>query len=366
MDRTIAAGAAAGRLGGGARPRRVRRRFPPRAGVRRVLAPSLAALGARRRLRLALICGLVALPLLAAGWMWLRHSSFVAVEHVRVTGADGPQARAIDGALTEAARGMSTLAPDVAKLKAAVARFPQVSEVRANPSFPHGMRITVLERTPVAALLVGGNRIAVSADGTALGTTVPSTFLPAVADDVAPASGARVRNELVRQALAVLGAAPAALLRLVSRAYFSTRGMTVAMRGGLLVYFGDDTRPHAKWLALASVLADSSSAGALYVDVRSPERAAAGFAAGGGPRETEGGAGEAQIGKGESTVGTLAAKLAEATPEGRAQAAAAESGEKHSEEESGSHAPAGAGHSGQTASGEEAESSGTESSEPGG
>ena len=42
------------------------------------------------------------------------------------------------------------------------------------------------------------------------------------------------------------------------------------MRNGLLVYFGDATRPHAKWLSLADVLADPSSAGASYVDVRLP------------------------------------------------------------------------------------------------
>jgi cell division protein FtsQ len=361
MDRTIAAGAAAGRLGGAAGGARTRRgAFRPGAGARRALSSSLAALGARRRARLVVICALILVPLLAGGWMWLRHSSFVAVQHVHVAGAHGAQASAIDGALTEAARGMSTLAPDVAKLKAAVARFPQVSDVRADPSFPHGMRITVIERAAVAALAVGGDRIAVSADGTALGTSVPSASLPAVADDVAPGSGARVRNVLVLQALTVLGAAPGALARLASRAYFSARGLTVAMRSGLLVYFGDATRPHAKWLALASVLADSSSAGALYVDVRSPERAAAGFAAGGGPREAEG-AGEAQIGKGESTVGTLAAKLAEATPEGRAKARG-EAEEKASGEEPASHAPAGEGASGQAAGGEEAEASAGEPS----
>ena len=48
------------------------------------------------------------------------------------------------------------------------------------------------------------------------------------------------------------------------------------MRDGLLVYFGDDARPHAKWLALARVLADPSSDGSRYVDVRLPERPAAG------------------------------------------------------------------------------------------
>ncbi len=54
------------------------------------------------------------------------------------------------------------------------------------------------------------------------------------------------------------------------------------MRGGLLLYFGDATRPHAKWLSAARVLADPSSAGATYVDVRAPERPAAGTTAAGG------------------------------------------------------------------------------------
>jgi hypothetical protein len=49
------------------------------------------------------------------------------------------------------------------------------------------------------------------------------------------------------------------------------------------VYFGDASRPHAKWLSLARVLADPSSAGASYVDVRLPERPAAGFPGSAGP-----------------------------------------------------------------------------------
>ena len=38
---------------------------------------------------------------------------------------------------------------------------------------------------------------------------------------------------------------------LVERAFKGPKGLTVAMRNGLLVYFGDATRPHAKWLSLA-------------------------------------------------------------------------------------------------------------------
>ncbi len=62
--------------------------------------------------------------------------------------------------------------------------------------------------------------------------------------------------------------------------YSGPKGLTVTLRGDLLAYFGDATRPHAKWLSLARVLADPSSAGAAYIDVRLPERPAAGFAPG--------------------------------------------------------------------------------------
>jgi hypothetical protein len=62
--------------------------------------------------------------------------------------------------------------------------------------------------------------------------------------------------------------------------YSGTKGLTAVLHGNLLAYFGDATRPHAKWLSLARVLADPSSAGAAYVDVRLPERPAAGFAPG--------------------------------------------------------------------------------------
>jgi hypothetical protein len=66
-------------------------------------------------------------------------------------------------------------------------------------------------------------------------------------------------------------------------AFDGPMGLTLVLRRNLLAYFGDDSRPHAKWLSLARVLADPSSAGASYIDVRLPERPAAGFAPGAMP-----------------------------------------------------------------------------------
>jgi cell division protein FtsQ len=360
MDRSFAARSPAGRRSSrrAAAPGAAEARWGALAGgARQALSGLLSAIASRRRVRIAAICLIVALPVLGGGWLWLRHSSLVTVEHVRITGVHGPQAHAIETALRDAAKGMSTLDAKPAALQAAVSRFPAVSDVRAIPSFPHSMRIEVSQLPPVAVLLVGGTRTAVGADGTVLGPSLLSSSLPAVVDDVAPGTGARIANTLVLQALAVLGTAPAALDRLAARAYFGPRGLTVAMRNGLLVYFGDATRPHAKWLSLASVLADKSSAGATYVDVRLPGRPAAGFPPGAAPSHTEEAAkGESQQGKSESTIAALAAGLAKANPEVSKKS---EGGEEAKEAERAK--------PGTTGEGEEAEAAGSEAaSEPSG
>jgi cell division protein FtsQ len=288
-------------------------------------AASLARAGAafalqRRRLRIALLCMLIAMPLLGGGWLWLRKSPFVSVRQVRITGVHGPEAQAVRAALAQAARGMSTLDVNTGALRAAVAPLLVVRAVRVVPRFPHGLRIEVSEQLPVAALTVAGVRTAVAADGVVLGSALLSGSLPSVSGPAFPAPGKRVHGASLLAALSVLGAAPTALARHVERVFTGTQGLTVAMRNGLLVYFGDASRPHAKWLSLARVLADSSSVGASYIDVRLPSRPAAGFPAGATPpgasttTSTGSGApsGEAS-GSSESAVASLAAGLSSRT-----------------------------------------------------
>jgi cell division protein FtsQ len=266
----------------------------------------------RRRVRIAMLAVLLALPLLGVGWLWFRQSSFVAVQQVQVTGVHGADAQAVQGALVAAARRMSTLDVNAASLSAAVAPLRVVLEVKAVPRFPHGLRISVVEQLPVAALDAGGVHTAVAADGVVLGPSLLSSSLPGVVGALAPAAGRRVRAPGLLAALTVLGAAPGPLARLVERAYMGPRGLTVAMRNGLLVYFGNASSARAKWLSFARVLADSSSAGASYVDVRLPGRPAAGFPAGVTPPAASSwaaGSSEPAEGDTESTVAALAAAL---------------------------------------------------------
>jgi cell division protein FtsQ len=246
----------------------------------RVLAALWALVRAHRRLRIALIVALIATPALGGGWLWLRHSSLVAVREVHIAGTHGGDAAAIDSALTAAARRMSTLDVRPGELRAAVSAYPIVARLDVHASFPHALSIRVVEQSPVAAVAVGGARSAVAANGVVLGTAHLDGSLPAVSATAPLTPGERVRNPALLAALAVLGAAPPALAAQTERAFSGSKGLTVVLHGGVSAYFGDATRPHAKWLALARVLADPSSAGAAYVDVRVPERPAAGFAAG--------------------------------------------------------------------------------------
>ncbi|MGH2855781.1 MAG: cell division protein FtsQ/DivIB, partial [Solirubrobacteraceae bacterium] len=160
----------------------------PAVGILRPLAgaASLAHSGTslvwrRRRLRNALIAVLAALPLLGGGWLWLRDSSLVAVEHVQVGGVHGVDAAGIDAALSGAARRMTTLDVNVGALRAAVAPFRVVRGLSVSASFPHELRIRVVEQLPVAALTVAGVRTAVAADGVVLGPALLSASLPAIA-----------------------------------------------------------------------------------------------------------------------------------------------------------------------------------------
>lgn len=292
----------------------------PSEAVAGLARASFRAISRHRRLRTALLAVLIALPLLAGGWLLLRKSSLVTVEHVQVSGVRGPQAQAIETALTGAASHMSTLDLHTAALRAAAAPFPVVRSIRAIPSFPHGLRIDVVEQLPVAAVTVGGERTAVAADGVVLGPALLSGSLPTLSESASEAPvGQRLRDATLRGALTVLGDAPAPLSRAVKRVYMGPEGLTLQMRNGLLAYFGDASLPHAKWLSLARVLADPSSTGAAYVDERLPERPAAGFAGGVVP-ETGAAGNEPGSVSDPSTAAELAAGLTAAVGGGSASA----------------------------------------------
>jgi cell division protein FtsQ len=242
------------------------------------LVPRLAApLGAHWRRRL-LILAAVAMALAAAYLLWFRDSSFVRVEQVKVSGlATAPEAGRLKAELSSAAERMTTLHLDRAALERVVADDPVVHSIRVVPDFPHGLTIEVVENRPVAVVEGDTGRVPVAADGTLLEGVEMHGTLPEVRTTTAVPSSGRLDPGPALDRVVVAGAAPPALLaKVASITIQPEKGYVAQIDDGPAVWLGDRTRLASKWDAAAAVLAQPTSAGASYVDVRTPERAVAG------------------------------------------------------------------------------------------
>ncbi|HVP03605.1 MAG TPA: cell division protein FtsQ/DivIB, partial [Solirubrobacteraceae bacterium] len=136
-------------------------------------------------------------------------------------------------------------------------------------------------------LVAGTQEVTVADDGTLL-RAVPTSGLPVIPVK-APPGGSRVADRPTQAKVAVLAAAPASLRSRVTKVVLGPHGLTVDLGSGPQLRFGDGRRLHAKWLAAARVMSDPGAADATYIDVRVPERPAAG-----GLSLAQGGAPEAQ------------------------------------------------------------------------
>ena len=222
-----------------------------------------------------MVVAIVAGALGLAYFGWFRDSSFVAVRDVKVEGVSADRGRIVP-ALTDVARGMTTLHLQGDGLEAAVRRFPTVASVSAHPSFPHGLTIHVTEREPVLVATDGNRKVPVSSDGLLLpGMGARTDHLPELGVGSLPDSG-RLNGDSLAEALTI-GAAPAPLRPLIDNAAISPDyGVVVTMRGGIELRFGARARADAKWAAVAAILADPNLTSLTYVDVRVPGRPAVG------------------------------------------------------------------------------------------
>ncbi len=224
----------------------------------------------------------VAACALGGGWFWLRDASVVQVRDVFVTGLSSSEEPAIRDALKAAALDMTTLHVREDQLRAAVAAYPSIAGISTDAKFPHKLSIEVRERAPVAAIESGAGRVAAAGDGRVLrGLKVAD--LPTLRVHSAPA-GERVTDRKTLGALAVAGGAPPELRGRIDRLWSGPRGLTVDLQNGPVLVFGSGSDAARKWVAAVRVLADPSSQGATYLDLRVPERVAAG---GLGPVEPE-------------------------------------------------------------------------------
>jgi cell division protein FtsQ len=249
----------------------------PFTAVARLLPRVALPLGRHWRRNLILLALLGAA--LAAGYVfWFRDSSLVRVEHVRVAGlATAPDAPSLRAELVVAAKRMSTLHLDQAALRRVVAGSPVVHSIAIRPDFPHGLVIRVTENRPVAMLVGDGQRVPVAPDGTLLEGVELHGALPEVRTATALPQNNRLPGGGALDRVVVAGAAPPELLHKVSAITIEpAKGYVAQVEQGPAIWLGGASRLEAKWDAAAAVLAQRSSGGATYVDVRIPERAVAG------------------------------------------------------------------------------------------
>lgn len=305
---------------------RLARALPRRAAE---LPRRAVALPRALNFRLALLV-VVLLAILAATYIfWFRNSSFVAVDEVEVRGLTLAE-EDVRAALTGSAEKMTTLNVDRAELEAAVEGFPTVAGVSVTTDFPHGLEITVEERTPVATLGADPG-VPVAGDGTVLAGIElgEGTKVPALEVGNPPSSG-RLEGAALDQAH-VLGAAPEPLLPAIRESRVDPKtGIVVELVEEIELRFGSPAEAEAKWAAAAAILADPKLDQLAYIDLRIPGRPAVGgaelpapTAEGAGAAATEAGAAAATEISAPDPAATAPAAAAPAAPVTPAPASAA-------------------------------------------
>jgi cell division protein FtsQ len=208
------------------------------------------------------------------GWLLLRGSSLFSVDQVTIVGLSPNALPAVSDDLIAAARSQTTTDFSVDALRAAVAPYTLIESVRAQTHFPHGVRIEIVERQPIARLAAGHHLYPLAADGGVISGLVDAGPLAVVHSAARPAAG-RSRDAFVLLALRVLTDAPAPLRARTAAVTHADGVLTIYLHRGPRLLFGSYALLHAKWDAAAAVLAYRGARGAAYIDLRVPSRPAA-------------------------------------------------------------------------------------------
>jgi cell division protein FtsQ len=228
------------------------------------------------RVRTIIILAVV-LVLLGAGTVWVLYgSSWTRVERVSVSGT-----RVLTSAQVRAAAEVPVGAPLISvdtdeietRLRATLPRIDTVDVVR---SWPHGIGLKVAERTPVLIVQKGGKFVEVDDEGVRF-ATVPQApkGVPALqlALSSAGSSAASLRrfdeDRLVREAVRVAGAVPAAVTRETATVEVrSYDDILLVLSGGRTVAWGSSERGALKARTLTALM--KAAPGARHFDVSAP------------------------------------------------------------------------------------------------
>jgi cell division protein FtsQ len=239
--------------------------------------PRLRVASARHWRRRLLVLALLAAALTAGYFFWLRDSSLVRVEDVTVKGlATTPGASELRSDLSEASRSMTTLHLDEDKLREIASHHPVVHSIDVQADFPHGLTITVTENVPVALVSAGDRSVPVAADGTVLEGLETDARLPTIRAETLPDERRVPGGETLDRVMAAAAAPEDVRAKVTSVMVHREHGYVAQIAKGPEVWLGGGERLRLKWEAATAILAEESSQGATYIDVRIPERGVAG------------------------------------------------------------------------------------------
>ena len=215
-----------------------------------------------------LLVGLAAIG--AAGWGATRTPLFE-MRALHVTGnrhlTDAEVAR-----LTGLSRSTNVLWLRGSTIAHRIERDPWIFRARVTRSLPGTVTVSIQERRPVAIIESGRSLLLVSGDGVVLGQAPASARLPVIHAPGAPlAVGARL--SAVPAELVVARSLPLAVRGKVQRITTLNHGaLTLLLRSGVRVLYGDASQAGSKGRALASLLSWAKREGirADRIDLRAP------------------------------------------------------------------------------------------------
>ncbi|MFF3579929.1 cell division protein FtsQ/DivIB [Streptomyces mirabilis] len=244
-------------------------------GERQKLESGSPRLRRLRRLRMLIVL-LVAVVLVTAAALWLLYgSSWLRAEKVSVSGVRVLTDRQVRDA-ADVAVGSPLISIDTDAIEARLRRkLPRIDSVDVVRSWPHGIGLKVVERTPVLILKNtgnGGKYLEVDAKGVRFATvSAAPRGVPTL--ELAVSKSAVLRrfpvDRLVREAVEVAGEIPAAVRRdtriVKVRSYDS---ISLELSGGRSVEWGSGEKGRAKARTLTALM--KAAPGARHFDVSAP------------------------------------------------------------------------------------------------
>jgi cell division protein FtsQ len=210
---------------------------------------------------------LLGLGVLAASGWWVTNSPLFDLRTLHISGNSHMSAGEVTrlGGLDDHT---NVIWFSAEKVERSLEGDPWIRVAHVSRTLPSVISIVIEERIPVAVVMPGGWLVA--GDGTVLGQAGEGVRLPEI--DV-PGADLRPGAQLsgIGAELAVLGSLPSNLLRLVSKAT-SDGSLSIVLRSGVIVNYGDPSSLTEKSLALQAVLTWAARNGVQpgSVDVRAP------------------------------------------------------------------------------------------------